>query len=71
MEPHARGTSPAHPVTERREEPPQGPRLLDRLRDAARLRHLSRSTERVYSHWVRRYSSTMASGIRGRWGKLT
>jgi site-specific recombinase XerD len=29
--------------------------LLDRVHDAARLRHLSRSTERVYSHWVRRY----------------
>jgi integrase len=29
--------------------------LLDRFRDAARVRHLARSTERVYSHWVRRY----------------
>jgi len=35
--------------------PVRGPRLLDRFRDAARVRHLARSTERVYSHWVRRY----------------
>jgi integrase len=55
MRPRAHGTSPVLPATERRDEPPKGPRLLDRLRDAARLRHLSRSTERVYSHWVRRY----------------
>lgn len=55
MEPSARGPGPASPATERRDEPPKGPRLLDRVHDAARLRHLSRSTERVYAHWVRRY----------------
>lgn len=55
MEPSARGPGPASPATERRDEPPKAPRLLDRVHDAARLRHLSRSTERVYAHWVRRY----------------
>ena len=35
--------------------PGRQPRLLDRYRDAARVRHLARSTERVYTHWVRRY----------------
>lgn len=31
------------------------PRLLDRLRDALRLRHYSRRTEDAYVGWVRRY----------------
>jgi integrase len=30
------------------------PKLLDRVREAARVRHLSR-TERAYAQWVRRY----------------
>jgi integron integrase len=34
--------------------PPQ-PRLLDRVRAAARLRHYSRRTEAAYVAWVRRY----------------
>ena len=30
------------------------PKLLDRVRSVARLRHLSPSTERTYSDWIRR-----------------
>ena len=52
-------TSDARAATEPAEgsnvPPLRRPRLLDRFRDAARVRHLARSTERVYSHWVRRY----------------
>jgi integron integrase len=33
----------------------QPPRLLDRVRAAARLRHLSRRTEKAYVGWVRRF----------------
>ena len=35
-------------------EPPK-PRLLDRVRAAARLRHYSRRTEAAYVAWIRRY----------------
>jgi len=35
--------------------PSGGPRLMDRLHEAARVRHLARSTERAYAHWVRRF----------------
>lgn len=35
--------------------PPPPPRLLERVRQAIRVRHLSASTEKAYSHWVRRY----------------
>jgi integron integrase len=31
------------------------PRLLDRVRDACRARHLSRRTEQAYVAWIRRY----------------
>jgi integron integrase len=31
------------------------PRLLERLRQAVRARHYSRSTEKAYVHWARRY----------------
>jgi site-specific recombinase XerD len=31
------------------------PRLLDRLRDAVRVRHMSVRTERAYAGWVRRF----------------
>ena len=34
--------------------PPQKPKLLDRLRDAIRLRHYSIRTEQAYLQWVRR-----------------
>jgi hypothetical protein len=33
----------------------QPPRLLDRVRAAARLRHYSRRTERAYVGWIRRF----------------
>ena len=35
--------------------PPQSPRLLDRLRDALRVRHYGLRTEKTYAHWVCRY----------------
>lgn len=31
------------------------PRLLDRVREALRVRHLSLRTEKAYLHWIRRY----------------
>src|SRR5499426_4426739 len=31
------------------------PRLLDRVRDALRVRHYSRRTEEAYVAWIRRY----------------
>ena len=34
---------------------PAKPRLLDRVRSAARLRHYSRRTEAAYVAWIRRY----------------
>lgn len=34
---------------------PAKPRLLDRVRTAARLRHYSRRTEAAYVAWIRRY----------------
>jgi integron integrase len=35
--------------------PPSAPRLLDRLRQQVRLRHLSYRTEQAYVQWVKRY----------------
>ncbi len=34
---------------------PKSPRLLDQVRDALRVRHMSLRTEKSYVHWVRRY----------------
>jgi integron integrase len=34
---------------------PQAPRLLDRVRSAVRLRHMSRRTEEAYVGWTRRF----------------
>jgi hypothetical protein len=34
---------------------PRSPKLLDRVREANRLRHGSRSTERSYVGWIRRF----------------
>lgn len=34
---------------------PQGPRLLDRVREAIRRRHYSRRTEETYIHWIKRF----------------
>ena len=34
---------------------PRGPKLLDRVRMAARAVHLARSTERAYVSWIRRF----------------
>jgi site-specific recombinase XerD len=31
------------------------PRLLDRVRDEIRVRHMARSTEKVYVSWIRRF----------------
>jgi len=35
--------------------PSTPPRLMDQVRQAARLRHLARSTERAYLSWIRRF----------------
>ena len=43
------------------------PRLPDRVRDAIRARHGSRSTEKTYATGSSGTSSFMASGIRPRW----
>ena len=40
----------------------QTPRLMDRVREALRVRHYSLSTERTYCDWIRRY--TLFSGKR-------
>jgi integron integrase len=37
------------------DSPAAPPRLLDRVRAAIRLRHLSRRTEKAYTGWIRRY----------------
>ena len=34
---------------------PREPKLLDRVREATRVRHLSPKTEKTYVHWIRRY----------------
>ena len=34
---------------------PKQPKLLDRMREAIRVRHYSLSTERTYLHWVKRF----------------
>ena len=34
---------------------PGQPKLLDRVREAIRVRHYSRRTEEAYAHWIRRY----------------
>jgi integron integrase len=34
---------------------PKAPRLLDQVREAIRVRHLSPRTEEAYTHWIRRY----------------
>lgn len=34
---------------------PRAPRLLEQVRDALRVRHMSFRTEKAYLHWIRRY----------------
>jgi hypothetical protein len=49
-----------------RESPPPAPRppkLLDRVREANRLRHGSRSTEKSYVAWIRRYIEVMQTAV--------
>src|SRR3954471_7142125 len=41
------------PTTVREEK--REPKLLDRVRDALRVRHMSLRTEKAYLHWIRRY----------------
>jgi len=36
-------------------EPPDSPRLLDRVRDKIRLKHYSIRTEQAYVDWIRRF----------------
>jgi Phage integrase, N-terminal SAM-like domain len=48
---------PDTPLVIRESSPisPRPPKLLDRVREANRLRHGSRSTEKSYVGWIRRY----------------
>jgi integron integrase len=48
-------TGPAGGAALLREPGPSRPRLLDRVRQAIRTRHLSPSTERAYLGWIRRF----------------
>jgi integron integrase len=43
------------PVAAPHPSPPGGPRLLDRVRAAIRVRHYSSRTEDAYVHWIKRY----------------
>ena len=45
------------------------PKLLDRVRRALRVRHMSLRTEKAYVHWTRTTSSSTASATRPRWPK--
>lgn len=54
-DPYRAGEPQARRPTVPRPPPSGGPRLMDRLHEAARVRHLARSTERAYAHWVRRF----------------
>ena len=49
-----RGTTPSEQLRSSTTRP-AAPRLLDRVRDAIRLRHYSRRTEKAYVGWVRRF----------------
>lgn len=43
------------PDVEKKEPEKKEPKLLDRMREAARVRHLSLRTEKAYVHWAKRY----------------
>jgi len=51
----------------RYEEESPKPRLLDRVRQAIRARHYSRSTEKTYVAWIRRFILFHARGTPRRW----
>ncbi len=51
----ALGPEPRGRVAEQCPAPPAGPRLLTRVREAIRTRHLSPRTEEAYVFWIRRY----------------
>jgi len=42
-------------IADRPQRPHRGPKLLDQVRYAIRARHYSRSTERAYIGWIRRF----------------
>lgn len=47
--------SSAEPRVKASQSAPGPPRLLDQVRQAIRVRHLARNTERAYVHWVKRF----------------
>ena len=53
--PRGREDQPPHGREHQPPQGPGGPRLMERVHAAARVRHLARSTERLYTHWVRRF----------------
>jgi len=50
----ANGPNVAAPIRVQKEAPAP-PKLLDRVRQAVRMRHYSRRTEEAYTAWIRRY----------------
>ena len=52
---YPRASGPPRVVQESSPTSPRPPKLLDRVREANRLRHGSRSTEKSYVGWIRRY----------------
>src|SRR6266498_3944115 len=52
---YSRAPNPPRVVRELSPTTPRPPKLLDRVREANRLRHGSRSTEKSYVGWIRRY----------------
>jgi hypothetical protein len=52
---YCRGLGPALVVREPDPTTPRPPKLLDRVREAIRLRHGSRGTEKSYVAWIRRF----------------
>jgi Phage integrase, N-terminal SAM-like domain len=45
------------------------PKLLDQVRDAMRLRHMSYRTEEAYVNWIRRFISLIIGAIPKIWGQ--
>ena len=45
------------------------PRLMDRLREAIRVRHYSWRTEEAYRQWVRHFDFFMGKDLQSRWAR--
>ncbi len=49
---------------------PESPRLLDRVRAAIRIRHLSPRTESAYVGWIRRFVIITGGDTPATWGPV-